>query len=107
MTEFFIQSGYNPFYPFEIEAWRWDTIESPPDWLVDSCRVRNIDLDSRTILDYKKTTTGGIELIRAGYNKYSTILISDPETDYICFDHVTKKLFILTQRAMSLLYKKK
>lgn len=106
MTEFYEQSGFNPYYPSEIETWKWNTKESPPDWVIDYCRVRNIDLDSKTVLEYKKTTTGGIELVRSGFDSYTPILIDNPETDPLCFDHVTKKLFILTGRALNLMYKK-
>lgn len=107
MTEFYIQSGFNPFYPIEVETWKWNKDESPPNWMVDYCRVKNIDLDSRVILDYKKTNNGGVEIVRAGDNLYQTLLVQNPDTDFICFDHVSKKLFVLKQQAFELLYKKK
>lgn len=107
MTEFYVQSGFNPFYPAEIETWKWNKDESPPNWVIDYCRVKNIDLDSRVILDYKRTSTGGVEIVRAGTDIYSTLLIQNPNTDFICFDHVSKKLFVLKQQELELLYKKK
>jgi hypothetical protein len=75
--------------------------------MIDYCRVKNIDLDSRVILDYKKTNSGGVEIVRAGDNLYQTLLVQNPDTDFICFDHVSKKLFVLKQQAFELLYKKK
>lgn len=107
MTEFYVQSGFNPFYPAEIETWKWTIEESPPEWVIDQCRVRSIDLNSRTILDYQKTKSGGVEIVRAGQDSFSTLIIEDPSNDFVCFDHITKRLFILKKRALELMYKKK
>jgi hypothetical protein len=106
MTELYVQNGFNPYYPSEIETWTWNKDEQPPEWMIDYCRVKSVELDGRTILDIKRTSTGGIEFVRAGNNNYSTFILESLD-DYICFDHVTKKLFTLKRRALNLLYKKK
>jgi hypothetical protein len=105
MTKQYVQAGFNPFYPNSIETWKWTTKESPPEWLIDYCRVRNIDLDGKTELEYKKTKSGGVELVLSRTDSYIPILINNPETDSICFDFMSKKLFILTKKELNMLYK--
>ena len=97
-----IQKGRNSAYPEKIETWRYG--EKTPEWLSDICKVRAMEGSGNLILDIRKTTSGGYELLNSTGDG-SSIVTATRMDDYICHGVNGGKVFSLTESQINLLYK--
>jgi hypothetical protein len=99
----FKQSGNNPKYPKEIEVWNPSKdINNPPEWMIDNCRVLNIEsFDGKIILDYSKRDDGGYEFKNA--DSQLPGIKTTSESDLICYGD--NRIFPLKEVQFKLLYK--
>ena len=104
MSDKYKQCGRNDKYPEEILVWKVNDTKNIPEWIIDSCKVKNI-IEKEIILDTRNTSTGGIEFIEAGSN--AVLFSTKTKEDYACYDPKTKKIFSLTETQLKLLYETK
>lgn len=97
------QCGKNDKYPEEIMVWKVNDTKNIPDWIIDSCKVKDMS-EGQIILDTRNTNTGGLEFITAGSN--SILFSTKTKEDYACYNKDTKKIFSLTEKQLNLLYEK-
>lgn len=95
----YIQCGRNDRYPKEIETWRYNIDDSLPEWISDNCKIGKVDEFGKLHPTVRNGSKGGYEIL----NEHGTALITTHnDTDYICYGE--KKLFVLTEKQLRLLY---
>lgn len=99
----YIQSGSNPSYPKEIITWTWGS--KVPEWLSDISKVSFIDGNGNITLEYRDTSTGGVEIISS--NGLDVLVRLNSKSDLICksTDLLGDKPFVLSKVQLDLLYK--
>ena len=95
----YIQSGHNDKYPRRIETWIFGQ-QPPPEWISDVCKVKFIDALGNISLEYRETSTGGLEIINASGDKVALKIPS--RTDYVCYGD--GRIFTLRPIQLELLY---
>ena len=91
------QRGRNEKYPFEIKTWKLG--EPVPQWISDVARVKEIKEDGSVVIDVRKHTNGGFEII----GPENQILIETKnDSDLVCFG--SGKFFVLTNKQLDLIY---
>lgn len=97
-----VQRGRNSKYPEKIETWQLG--EDTPGWLSDICKVVAMEGNGNLILDTRKTSTGGFELLNSSGDGSAIVSTTGPK-DYICRNVNGGSIFSLTPTQMNLLYK--
>jgi hypothetical protein len=98
----YIQSGKNDKYPQKIEIWKYG--EQPiPEWITDICKVSFIDGNGNITLEYRETSTGGVEFISTAEGNKTAFTIKS-KNDIVCWGD--SRLFVLRPIQFELLYKK-
>lgn len=94
------QTGNNPDFPIDAEAWEIDELTAP-DWLVDRAKVSGIQ-NSSYILEYRTTNTGVLELLDS--SGLDVLVRIKPGDKYILHSK-THPLLTLTEIQLRYLYK--
>ena len=98
----YIKRGRNDKYPNKIEVWK---LEDPnvPSWLSDISKIASIT-NGNVQIDYRKTNTGGIEILDSSGT--AVILRLDSEDFLVCKDLSTEfgGIIALSPKQVELLY---
>lgn len=95
------QRGRNLKYPDTIETWRYG--EKVPEWISDVCKVKFIDGSGNITLDYRETSSGGLEFISSAGNRVLFTLGS--KEDYVCLGN-DSRIIVLRPTQLELLYRR-
>ena len=91
------QRGRNEKYPNEIKIWKLG--DPVPSWLSDLAKVKKIKQYGSIVIDIIMIDRGGFE-IKDPTNQL--IAKTTNNSDFICFGD--KKIFVLTEKQLNLLY---